>query len=150
MNQFHYNSITMDTWYLYLPYLTVQFPLFNFPFWFWSRFLKFFLFCNDRNANCDWIHATLRIRTNSDEFSYYINEKQMQFSPNRLSDGFFGNVNNVIQYLDYQKSIMILSDLFKSNTTISGLPCMSVRLFTFVKNKAMNHSHFFNFATFFF
>ena len=64
-------------------------------------------------------HEFVRIRYN---YKKPWNKKQNQFSHKRLTELFFWTWFNIIQLSNYQKSIMILSDLFKSNTTISGLP----------------------------
>ena len=76
----------------------------------------FFLY---ENTICDQNHATFVIRRNR---LLTKTRNKCDFLLNGSLTDFFLNCNVIIQYLIYQKSIMILSDLYKSNRAISLRP----------------------------
>ena len=47
----------------------------------------------------------------------------MNFSLNQLTERFFKVSFHVSKYLNYQKSVMVGPDQYKTESAISGLPC---------------------------
>ena len=123
---FFLSHMVLLGWFVLDLHLPKQFPWTQYTFINLKLFCGFFIlicfsFCfykiKKTRRRYERIHATFTK-------NIVITKNELQFSSNWLTDWFFCNWFIILQFWNYQKSIMILSDLFKSNSTISGPPCV--------------------------